>query len=646
MNYYEVAPIRIIRSDSDVFTYSYNSKLAIGQIVIIEVGKKQMVGLIIKTVTRPSYATKQIKSIVIEQPLTKQLVKLAIWMSEYYCCPLASVLQSILPNGIQKKRRNKNITQDIAKRTRTNFLFNKDQLSVIKSLELKTDGTFLLQGVTGSGKTEIYINQAKTAINSGHSVIVLVPEISLTSQLVSEFSNHFNNILITHSQMTEAQRHLVWLEAINSKNPRIIIGPRSALFTPFEKIGLIIIDEAHEPSYKQEQAPKYLALRVATILGRLHKSKVIFGSATPNVIDRYLAEVSVKPILFLPNVARHNSKPPQVELIDMRKRENFKKHRFLSDQLLEQINQTLKINKQILIFHNRRGSTSTTLCKSCGWVAECPKCDIPLTLHSDKHQLHCHICGYKNTVFTTCPKCHNADIIHKGIGTKLIESELKKLFPNANIARFDADNSNDETVNSRYGDLYNGAIDIAIGTQVVAKGLDLPNLRTVGVIQADNGLALPDYSSSERTFQLIAQVVGRVGRNEHDTYVIIQSFQPNHPSVAFGITQDYESFYNETIEQRKKNLFPPFSYLLKLTCSFKSETLAIKNTKKLASELLQKLNNEVKILGPTPAFYERLGNSYHWQIILKSPKREYLVQALKFVPRLNWQSDLDPTSLL
>jgi primosomal protein N' (replication factor Y) len=242
--------------------------------------------------------------------------------------------------------------------------------------------------------------------------------------------------------------------------------------------------------------------------------------------------------------------------------------------------------------------------------------------------------------------CHHADIIHKGIGTKLIESELRKLFPKANIARFDADNSDQETVNARYDELYKGTIDIAIGTQVVAKGLDLPHLRTVGVIQADSGLALPDFGASERTFELLTQVVGRVGRNEHVSQVIVQSYQPTHPSVVSGLAQDYETFYTYVLAERKRGVFPPFTYLLKLTCTYKTEAAAIRNAKLLAATLQKDAHSDITILGPTPAFYERQRDSYRWQLTLKSPRREYLVDALALIPPAHWQFELDPTSLL
>jgi primosomal protein N' (replication factor Y) len=507
-------------------------------------------------------------------------------------------------------------------------------------------GTTLLQGVTGSGKTEVYKEIARRTLADDKSTIVLVPEISLTSQVVDEFTHEFPNVLVTHSHMTEAERHVAWKKVLTATSPLIIIGPRSALFMPVQKLGAIVVDEAHEPSYKQEQAPRYSALRAAGVLGRFAGARVILGSATPLVTDRYVAEANGSPIVTLPRSARGNAKTTATTLVDMKKRENFKKHRFLSDALLQQIEQNIASGKQTLIFHNRRGSASTTLCENCGWAAECPRCFVPLVLHADTYKLSCHICDFTERVPTACPVCHSADIIHKGIGTKLVESELRRLFPKASIARFDGDNASSETVNERYKELYEGTIDIAIGTQVVAKGLDLPKLHTVGVIQADSGLALPDYASTERAFQLLAQVVGRVGRDERDTTVIVQSYQPTHPVIQFGLKQDYEGFYAYALQERQKGGFPPFRYLLQLTDVYKTEAAAIRNAKMLASELRRALPNGVEVLGPTPAFYERQHDTYRWQLTLKSPKRDVLVKALEHLPPTQWQADLDPSSLL
>jgi primosomal protein N' (replication factor Y) len=646
MYYVEVAPQQIIRPGQGSFTYSWDTPLPVGTIVSIEVGKKQLTGIVMASAKKPTYVTKPITALIETTPLPVQLIELARWMSGYYVTPLAIVLQTLLPRGIQKKRR---VAKDVnlsTTRARTKIVFTKQQALALTEIGDGQPGTFLLQGITGSGKTAIYIELAKKQIASGKSAIILVPEIALTSQIISEFSHHFDDILVVHSTMTEAQRHATWYRALTADTPYVVIGARSALFTPLPHIGLIVVDEAHEPSFKQEQSPRYSALRAATILGRLHSAKVILGSATPSIQDRYLADAAGRPVIHLTESARAGTKAPVVTLVDMTKRTQSVRHRFLSKQLLESIDQTLAAGKQVLIFHNRRGSAASTLCENCGWTAECPRCFVPLTLHGDQHLLRCHICNHQERVPTHCPVCSHVDIIHKGFGTKLIETELQKLYPKASLARFDADNSNAQTVNARYSELYDGSIDIIIGTQVVAKGLDLPHLRVVGVIQADSGLFLPDFSSSERTFQLLAQVVGRVGRNEHETIVIVQTYQPNHPSVVHGLAQDYEAFYPAALAERQKGVFPPFTHLLKLTCAYKTEASAIKAAQVVARTLKTQSHPDVTILGPTPAFYERQRDTYRWQLIVKSPRREHLIALLQHVPQAHWQSELDPTSLL
>lgn len=647
MHYYEVAPHQIIRSGSDTFTYSSSTPLVTGQLVVIEVGKKQLVGTVLHHTSKPTYPVKPVVSLIEATPLPRPLVQLACWMSEYYTTPLATTFQTILPRGLTKNRRarpDSSITPPL--RDRTQIVLTKEQRSALATIEGMPPGTALLHGVTGSGKTRIYIEQARQALANGQSVIVLVPEIALTSQLVDEFSHHFTDIILAHSRQTEAERHLAWKQALQATTPRIAIGPRSALFLPLAHIGLIVIDEAHEPSFKQEQAPRYSALRAASMLAQYHGGKVILGSATPSVSDYYIAEHSDRPIITLSERAQKNATPPTITLVDMTKRTSFKQHRFFSDELIAQLTATFETGKQALIFHNRRGSASTTLCENCGWSAMCQRCFIPLTLHADKHHLRCHACAETSPVPTSCPECGTADIIHKGIGTKLIETELRKLFPNKKIMRFDGDSDQTESIERQYAALYDGSIDCIIGTQVVAKGLDLPHLRTVGVVQADAGLSLPDFGSSERTFQLLAQVIGRVGRSHHATDVIVQSYQPSHAAVVDGLAQDYHHFYTTTLEERRKGYFPPFTYLLKLTCIYKTEAAAIRNAQSVMRTLKSHANPDVTIMGPTPAFYERQGDTYRWQLVLKSPKRAHLVALMQHVPATHWQSELDPIGLL
>lgn len=596
---------------------------------------------------QPSYATKPITAIIESEPLPKELIRTAKWISQYYNTHFATVLQMLLPQGIQKNRRTRTEVNHVVVRNRTNIVLNEEQCAAIQEIEAMTPGTALLHGVTGSGKTEIYVELSKRSIKRNQSVIILVPEIALTSQLLDEFVAVFKDkVVVTHSRQTESERHIIWKKVLYTKTPLIIIGPRSALFMPVRNLGLICIDEAHEPSFKQEQSPRYSALRVASVLASQYKAKVVIGSATPLVTDYYLAKHSERPIIRLARPARSSAVKPTVTIVDMTKRLYFTKHRFLSDALLSQIEHTLGGGNQVLLFHNRRGSASTTLCEHCGWNATCERCFVPLTLHIDKHQLLCHVCGSHERIPTSCPACHNVDIIHKGVGTKLIETEIKKLFPSHTVARFDGDNLSTESIETNYGQLYDGSIDIIIGTQVIAKGFDLPKLRMVGVIQADAGLSLPDYNTSERTFQLLAQAIGRVGRSNHETSAVIQSYQPTHPSITLGILQDYEAFYAIALKERRRALFPPFRYLLKLTCVYKTEKAAIGSSTKLATLLRSKAAPGTIIMGPTPAFYERQHDTYRWQLVIKSQKRLDLIELLRHIPPTHWQYELDPISLL
>lgn len=646
MHYFEIIPNQIIRSDQTYFTYESTAALKIGQIVLVEIGKKHLPGIVVREVMKPPYQTKEILRVIEKEPLPLHLVELMQWIADYYATHISLVAQTILPSGVQKKRRafiDKPVANPV--RERTKILLNAEQSSALAKLNNFTEGTFLLHGITGSGKTEIYKKLTHKTLDTKRSVLILVPEIALTSQLIAEFADHFDNLVLTHSQMTEAERYQVWKKILYAKQPIVVIGPRSALFMPIQNIGIIIIDEEHETSFKQEHAPRYSAIRVASKLGAQLHCLVVLGSATPSIVDYYLAIKSGRPILELHQSARSNALPPTIHLVDMTDRKLFKKHKFLSDPLIHSINASLHSNQQVLLFQNRRGGASTTLCENCGWVAECPHCNLPMTLQLSKHCLKCHLCGLEQKVMTSCPNCHKSDIIHKGIGTQLIEQEVQKMFPTAKIARFDADSQKESSLNKTYQEIYDGNIDIIVGTQIIAKGLDLPHLRTVGIVQADTGLSIPDFNSSEKTFQLLTQAIGRVGRNDNETEVIIQTFRPQHPSIIFGTARDYRGFYKKAIEQRYIHKLPPFSYLLKLVCSFKTEATAVRNSKKLASYIKANFHN-VTILGPTPCLYEKYGDNFRWQIVIKSNRRETLLKIIHQLPSNKWQFDIDPIGLV
>lgn len=644
MLFYEVSPLKQTHARESVLTYHANEPLQTGSIVTVPVGKQSVVAVVLRKVQQPNFETRAVESLVTNPPLPAPLLALQQWLSSYYASHPVLVWRTMLPAGLTKKRRGSSEATPIARRQHEQIVFTPEQQSAVKTIMRQKTGTTLLHGETGSGKTAVYIELAKQTVRAGQSVIVLVPEIALTSQLVAEFSQHFQDIHVTHSTMTEATRHKVWLSVLEADTPQVIVGPRSALFMPVKSLGLIVVDECHEPAFKQEKSPRYSALRAASVLAQAAKARLVLGSATPNVSDYFLAKESGGTIVRMNQPARKDAIKPKSQLVDMTKRPNFTRSGFLSNQLLRGLTHTLESGHQALIFHNRRGSAPITLCESCGWSAACPRCFIPLTLHVDEFRLRCHICNHTERIPTACPDCQQANIIHKGIGTKRIEEELVKLFPHARIARFDSDNK--EGVDTRYQELYDGDIDIIIGTQVVAKGLDLPKLRLVGVIQADSGLSLPDYQSSERVFQLLSQVTGRVGRNQHPSTVVIQSYQPDHPSVSFGIHQNYAGFYTWCLAERKRANFPPYTHLLRLTAVYKTESGAIRASRDLVGKLRKSAPKIIEIIGPAPSFYERVRDTYRWQIVLKSPSRQALVDTLNLLPAKGWQSELDPINLL
>lgn len=644
MHYYEVAPTKIVRSEATVFTYAHTALIPAGSIVRIPVGSRELIGIVMRKVSQPQFEAKDISEVFDAPALPPQLLELASWMSDYYVTHLALCLSLLVPRGIEKKRRaaKSALIRDIEKRTQ--ILLNADQKRAVATIT-SGQGSYLLEGITGSGKTNVYLAAADHTLANNTSVIVLVPEIALTSQTVQAFVRHFDHVTLLHSEMSESARHQAWTAIATNPEPQVIIGPRSALFAPLAKVGLIVVDEAHEGSYKQDKSPKYAAQRVASRLAGLHDARAVFGSATPLASEYYLASQTPDRIIQLSRKARDATTPATVTIVDMTKKESRSKHPFLSDALLAQVAETLARGEQALLYHNRRGSAAMTLCENCGWSALCPRCGVPMSLHGDVHRLHCHICGSHEPIPKNCPNCQAADIIFKGFGTKRVAEEIARLFPKASVARFDADSAKDETLHARYDELVDGSIDIIVGTQIVAKGLDLPKLGFVGVLQADSGLGLPDYGASERTFQLLAQVVGRVGRDDRQTQIVVQTYQPSAPSVQFGITQDYAAMYRALIPERQQRNFPPFVHILKLETAHKTERGAIVAAQKFARHI-RTHHTDIQVLGPTPSLYERRGGAYRWQLIVKSKSRAPLAAIVRDLPAANWQFDLDPASLL
>lgn len=665
--FYEVLVGRNFGKSDGVLTYNFDGSLLAGQIVLVPVGRVEVPGIVVKKVAQPDFATKPISKILYSTPLPKHLVEVIKFIAEYYLAPMSSVVNLVLPNGIQKKRRKsakdaadtgeksenmgnaRKDASDTGEKTEhfvvePKFPLNKAQKQALEGLEKALGATKLLNGVTGSGKTNIYLEEAYRTLRAQKSVILLVPEIALTGQVVRFFQNFFGNkVVLLHSKQTEAERHLIFEKLLNSTEPKVIIGPRSALFTPVHNLGLIIIDEAHENTYHQENAPKYSAIRVASFMAKTLGISCVLGSATPTITDYYMAQ-KCDSLIILNQKAKKEAITPNIEIIDLKKRENFSKNRYFCNELISATKQNLEAGRQTLIFHNRRGSAPLSLCEKCGEELLCPNCFLPLTLHADNYELVCHTCGFSEKVPTACPKCGAPELIHKGFGTKLLEQELKKLFPKARIRRFDADNKRGESLEAIYEEVKDGKVDILVGTQILAKGLDLPKLATVGVVQADAGLNLPDFGAEERVFQLLTQVIGRVGRGHlSEASVFIQTFRPEHPVLSFAVNEDYEGFIKYLLARRRRAGFPPFMFVAKCEITMKTETTAIKKMR----EAYKLLRDEPGILvsPPLPTFHEYTARGYTWQLIIRAKSRKTLVKAcLKLGP--NFRVTLDPPSLL
>ncbi len=691
--FYEVIP----EGKVEILTYHFDGdSLLPGTVVMVPVGRRVVPGVVVKKVAQPDFATKAISKLLYSKPLPRHLLDAVRFVHEYYMVPSGQAVSLFLPRGVQKKRRkteqmfgdslsgvdDSHASSRGAPKTpvATGVLalplalpgseppsmkcvsrlpttvktehgsdlpeirLNEAQKKALKALQEAPGATKLLHGVTGSGKTNIYVIMALNALQDHFSTILLVPEIALTGQLVRVFGEVFGErVVVIHSGLTEAERHLVFERILLSEEPLIVVGARSALFAPVAKLGLIIIDEEHEGTYYQENAPKYSAIRVASYMAQKSGASLVLGSATPTVEDYYIASKQGS-LVCITEKAKKTAVKPEIKLIDFTNRDSFTKNKYFSNALLAAMKQNLEQGRQTLIFHNRRGSSPLTICESCGEEILCPNCFLPLTLHADEYVLHCHTCGFSMKVPMGCPKCGAPGLVHKGFGTKLLESELKKLFPAARVHRFDADNKKGEGMDALYSSVRDGEIDILVGTQAIAKGLDLPRLATVGVVQADAGLNLPDYMAEERVFQLLTQVIGRVGRGHlAAAEVFIQTFRPEHPVLKFAANEDYMGFYEYLVRKRRKAGFPPFRFVMKLEITMKTEAIVLRKVR----ELTRRLSSDERLMvsPPQPGFHERTVKGYTWQIVVRSRSRKALLEACEGLDK-NFRIALDPPGLL
>ncbi len=576
--------------------------------------------------------------------LPPELLKLLSWILQYYPAGSGSITQLFIPASWPTKIDATKKVQPI-KNTELPGLTDEQQMA-IKTID-KHSGSYVLHGDTGSGKTRVYIELIKGTLARGRSSIVLVPEIGLTPHLAEQLSSAFDPsiIKVVHSGLTPSQRKTVWSEVFQADHPLIVVGPRSALFSPLHNVGLVIADECHDDGYKQGNAPYYHGLRVAAQLAHLHDAKLILGSATPSISDIFIATEKNIPIIRMRKSAKTKKKNLIKPLVINKKdRVEFTRSSFLSNSLLNEIDQQLSQKQQSLLFLNRRGSARLIACNQCGWRAACPVCELPLTLHEDIFIVRCHTCGYQAKPPTQCPECGNLDILYLGPGTKALEKELRTIFPDKSIIRFDSDNLSHERLDKHIAAIKKGDVDIIIGTQILVKGFDIPLLGLVGIVDADASLSLPDFTTEENTYQLISQAMGRVGRGHVPGKIIIQSISPDSTVLRQAVERDWEQFYSSQLALRKAHNFPPFTFLLKLECTRKQRKSAETAAIKLKTNILA-TRHHVNILGPTPSFKEKNKEGYTWQLVAKSPLRSELIKIIDDLPS-GWRYDIDPTHLL
>ena len=645
MYYHEVLVGSLSFHGQSALTYRSSMVLTPGQVVQVQLKQTKVLGIVTGRANRPNFPIKPIQTVYSLPPLPPETLKLLDWIRTYYPAPLGAIVQQFLPKSLLETP---SIISSVITPVRSKSIklpkLTDEQKNIITMID--KPGTFLIHGETGSGKTRVYLELAREAVAQGKSVIVLTPEISLITQLQEFFTEHLTTpAVIMHSQLTPAERRQNWLSIIQARNPQIIIGARSALMTPVANLGLVVVDEAHDNAYKQEQAPHYQAQRLAGQLAHFHNAKLVMGSATPSISEYYLATAKHIPVLRMQALARgHNNHELTTSIVDLKDRTQFNRSPYLSDKLIKAIDDSLRRREQSLLFLNRRGTARVVVCHQCGWQALCPNCDVPLTYHGDLHVIRCHICGHQQSAPSYCLVCASPDILFKSVGTKAIVDELERLLPQARIKRFDADNTKPERFNQQYQSVKAGDVDVLVGTQTLTKGLDLPRLSVVGVVVADTGLYLPDYTANERTYQILYQVLGRIGRGHRGGQAIIQSYEPHNPTITAAVERNWPSFYTRELQERQRYLFPPFCFLLKLSCRRTGPARA----QAAATKLAKKLQNEhlpLQIVGPTPAFHEKLGHSFTWQLVIKAKQRSALLKVIASLPS-GWSYDIDPVDLL
>lgn len=643
----------------------------IGKRVKAPFGPRSLTGFIVGLPERPPKSfrsrLKEIIGVIDEKPLFGgTLLELARWMNEYYLCSLGETLGTFIPPRLGFYRYKEYKDSQAPIEASKPFCLSPSQgkvLTVIReAIKEGRYGSFLLHGITASGKTEVYLQAIDEVRRQGKGAIVLIPEISLTKQIVDRFSLRFPcEVAVLHSGLSAGERHREWRK-IRDGQANIVIGARSAVFAPMATLGLIVVDEEHETSYKQDEtSPRYHGRDVAIMRARIENALIILGSATPSLESFYNTGRGKSRCLRLKE--RIDNRPlPRVRIVDMKRNLtstpgvwNGKAHGVLSLELRDELKGCLGRGEQAVLFLNRRGYSNFVLCRECGQVINCPDCDVSLTYHLKNKVLCCHYCNYTQSAPSYCPKCKGVNIGRLGMGTQRVEEEAKRLFPQARVLRMDRDTTrrrgSHEVILSAFE---KGEADILLGTQMVAKGLDFAGVTLVGVISADVALNLPDFRAGERTFNLLTQVGGRAGRGAKEGLVIIQTYNPNYYSIVAAKDHDYDSFYEQEILLRKELGYPPFNHLLNIKIEGPDEKTVIHGAQDLGRGLKSRnVESGCQILGPAPCSIPKIRRRYRWQILIKGKqpsKIRSLVQnsleSVSFARSLKLIIDMDPMMML
>ena len=636
-----------------------NIQLGSRLLVPFGIGNHKKVAFLVGITDHSDFAINKLKRVdkIIDSHslLSAQDLTLLRWVSRYYHHPLGEVISIAFPSGLRKGKAAviNTKTHDVDTELKNIALSsNPAQQTAIDTVcaNLGKFGVFLLEGVTGSGKTEVYLQIIHTVLQRGQQVLVLVPEISLTPQLEARFKHRFAvNIAVSHSKLTDNQRQAAWLQA-QQGTCAILLGTRSALFTPFVNLGLIVLDEEHDASFKQHEGLRFSARDTAIVRGKLLNIPVLLGSATPSLESLHNVAKQRYQLLHLPERAG-SSVEPVLQLLDIR---NKKMREGLSEALLVEIRKTLAKNEQVLLFLNRRGFAPTLICHGCGWVARCQHCEANLVIHVDEALLRCHHCSTEYRLSEHCPDCQTGELTPLGLGTERVEKVLSKVFPDKVILRLDRDSTRRKGVLEDYLEQINqGKVDIILGTQMLAKGHHFPNVTLVAILNVDSGLFSIDFHAAEKLAQMIVQVSGRAGRAEKTGTVIMQTRQPEHPLLTTLIKHGYKSFANSALAERQAAQLPPFSYQALLNAQARDEQLAQSFLQAVTDLAAPYLNNTVHLLGPVPAPMAKRASFYRYQLLMQSPQRADLQALLdKLIPELaklkfkvRWSLDVDPVDL-